>query len=188
MLVPARMVNEWVYCPRLAVLEWGYGEWTGNADTATGRRAHRASETGRAPALPAPDALENEKSLKTRRLLLSAERLGLTAEIDIVETEDGAVTPVDVKAGRRPHVAEGVAEISSRAKARRRFSSAAAEYWAVRMAALLGFSPVSSLEKVPSIHTTCRGERCCRAGRMQSMLMLLPTTSRIRSAGGGYSS
>ena len=75
MLVPARMVNEWVYCPRLAVLEWGYGEWAGSADTATGRRAHRATEIGRAPALPAPDALENEKSLKTRRLLLSSERL-----------------------------------------------------------------------------------------------------------------
>lgn len=106
-LVPARMVNEWVYCPRLAVLEWGYGEWAGNADTATGNRAHRATDTGRAPALPAPDALDEEQSLKTRRLLLSSERLGLTAEIDIVEAEDAAVVPVDVKAGKRPHTAEG---------------------------------------------------------------------------------
>lgn len=107
MLVPARMVNEWVYCPRLAVLEWGHGEWAESADTATGQRAHRAADTGRAPALPAPDALDAEQSLKTRRLLLSSEPLGLVAEIDIVETEGGAVTPVDVKAGRRPHVAEG---------------------------------------------------------------------------------
>lgn len=106
-LVPARMVNEWVYCPRLAVLEWSHGEWAGNADTATGRRAHRATETGRAPALPAPGALDEDQSLKTRRLLLSSERLGLTAEIDVAETEDGAVTPVDIKAGKRPHVAEG---------------------------------------------------------------------------------
>ena len=29
-LVPVRMVNEWVYCPRLAFLEWVDGEW---ADT-----------------------------------------------------------------------------------------------------------------------------------------------------------
>lgn len=107
MLVPARMVNEWVYCPRLAVLEWGYGEWAGNADTAAGRRAHHATETGRAPALPAPDAVGDDRILKTRRLLLSSERLGLTAEIDIVEVEDGTVVPVDVKTGRRPHVAEG---------------------------------------------------------------------------------
>jgi hypothetical protein len=27
MLVPARTVNEWVYCPRLAFLEWSHGEW-----------------------------------------------------------------------------------------------------------------------------------------------------------------
>jgi CRISPR-associated exonuclease Cas4/CRISPR-associated protein Cas1 len=101
------MVNEWIYCPRLAVLEWGRGEWAGNADTAAGRRAHRATEAGRAPPLPAPEALVEDDTLKTRRLLLSSERLGLTAELDVIEAEDGAVVPVDIKAGRRPHVAEG---------------------------------------------------------------------------------
>ncbi len=106
-LVPARMVSEWVYCPRLAVLEWGHGEWAANADTAAGTRVHQATAAGRAPALPAPDTLDPELSLKTRRLLLASERLGLIAEIDIVEAEDGAVIPVDVKAGKRPHVAEG---------------------------------------------------------------------------------
>lgn len=106
-LVPARMVNEWIYCPRLAVLEWSHGEWAGNADTAAGRRAHRATDTGRTPALPAPGTLDEERNLKTRRLLLSSERLGLTAEIDIIEAANGAVIPVDVKAGKRPHVAEG---------------------------------------------------------------------------------
>jgi CRISPR-associated exonuclease Cas4/CRISPR-associated protein Cas1 len=106
-LVPARMVNEWVYCPRLAFLEWAQGEWAPNADTAAGNRAHRATEAGRAPALPAPDDLDSETKLKTRRLLLSSERLGLTAEIDVLEAEDGKVTPVDIKTGKRPHVAEG---------------------------------------------------------------------------------
>ena len=107
MLVPARMVNEWIYCPRLAVLEWGHGEWAGNADTSAGRRSHRATEDGPAPALPSPEALDDDKKLKTRRLLLASEKLGLTAEIDILEAEDGEVTPVDIKAGKRPHVAEG---------------------------------------------------------------------------------
>lgn len=106
-LVPARMVNEWVYCPRLAVLEWGQGEWAGNADTAAGRRSHRATEDGPAPALPSPEALGDAYTLRTRRLLLASERLGLTAEIDILNAEDGALVPVDVKTGRRPHVAEG---------------------------------------------------------------------------------
>jgi CRISPR-associated exonuclease Cas4/CRISPR-associated protein Cas1 len=107
MLVPARMVNEWTYCPRLAVLEWGRGEWAGNADTAAGRRAHKATETGSAPALPEPDALPDDKALKTRRLLLASERLGLTAELDVIEADDGQVVPVDIKTGKRPHVAEG---------------------------------------------------------------------------------
>jgi CRISPR-associated endonuclease Cas1/CRISPR-associated protein Cas4 len=107
MLVPARMVNEWVYCPRLAVLEWGHGEWAGNADTASGRRTHRATADGPAPALPSPEALSDDKVLKTRRLLLASEKLGLTAEIDVLEAEDGMVVPVDIKTGRRPHVAEG---------------------------------------------------------------------------------
>jgi CRISPR-associated endonuclease Cas1/CRISPR-associated protein Cas4 len=108
LLVPARMVNEWVYCPRLAFLEWGHGEWAGNADTAAGVRAHKASKSGRAPPLPSPDDLADREALKTRRLLLGSERLGLTAEIDVLEAEDGLVTPVDIKAGRRPHVSEGV--------------------------------------------------------------------------------
>lgn len=107
-LVPARMVNEWVYCPRLAVLEWGHGEWASNADVAAGRRAHAATQRGRAPALPDPDALESvERPFRTRRLQLASDRLGLSAEVDILDAADGAVTPVDIKAGRRPHVAEG---------------------------------------------------------------------------------
>ena len=107
LLVPARMVNEWVDCPRLAFLEWAHGEWAGNADTAAGNRAHAATESGRAPALPAPDALPDDGKLKTRRLFLASKRLGLAAEIDVLEAEDGLVTPVDVKAGKRPHLAEG---------------------------------------------------------------------------------
>jgi hypothetical protein len=99
MLVPARMVNEWVYCPRLAVLEWGHGEWAGNADTSAGRRSHRATEDGPAPALPSPEKLDPDRELRTRRLLLASEKLGLTAQIDVLETQDGEVIPVDIKAG-----------------------------------------------------------------------------------------
>ncbi|MFQ5668495.1 MAG: hypothetical protein ACE5HT_17265, partial [Gemmatimonadales bacterium] len=40
-LLPARMVNEYVYCPRLAYLEWVQGEWDDNLDTIQGRFAHR---------------------------------------------------------------------------------------------------------------------------------------------------
>ena len=36
-LVPVRMVNEWVYCPRLAFLEWVDSEWADSGDTEEGR-------------------------------------------------------------------------------------------------------------------------------------------------------
>lgn len=45
-LVPARMVNEWVYCPRLAYLEWVEGEWGESGDTADGRRVHARVDRG----------------------------------------------------------------------------------------------------------------------------------------------
>jgi hypothetical protein len=40
-LVPATIVNEHVYCPRLAWLEWEARAFTDNVDTAEGKDAHR---------------------------------------------------------------------------------------------------------------------------------------------------
>lgn len=44
-LLPARMVNEYQYCPRLAYLEWVQGEWADSSDTVEGRYAHRRRST-----------------------------------------------------------------------------------------------------------------------------------------------
>lgn len=105
-LVPARIVNEWVYCPRLAFLEWVHGEWADNGDTAAGRRDHAASDTGKAPPLPDPNDMD-DAALRTRRVRLASEALGLLAVVDLLDAEDGRVVPVDIKTGKRPHVAEG---------------------------------------------------------------------------------
>lgn len=88
-LVPARMVNEFAYCPRLFHLEWVQSRWAGNDDTDEGRYAHRAVDTaaGRAP-LPADGDLHRARSVS-----LSSERLGLTAVIDVVEGDNGTVRP-----------------------------------------------------------------------------------------------
>ena len=40
-LVPARMVNEFAYCPRLFFLEWVQARFADNADTVEGRYQHR---------------------------------------------------------------------------------------------------------------------------------------------------
>jgi hypothetical protein len=46
-LVPARIVNEHVYCPRLAWLEWEARAFTDNVDTAEGSDAHRGVDQER---------------------------------------------------------------------------------------------------------------------------------------------
>ena len=108
-LVPVRMVNEWVYCPRLAFLEWVEGEWADSADTEEGRRAHRRVDAG-GGRLPAPEDADERPDFVARSVTLSSERLGLIAKIDVIESEDGTLTPVDTKKGKRPHVAEGAYE------------------------------------------------------------------------------
>ena len=44
--IPVRMVNEYVYCPRLAYLEWVQGEFAHNADTVDGAIKHRRVDKG----------------------------------------------------------------------------------------------------------------------------------------------
>jgi CRISPR-associated protein Cas1 len=39
--LPARMLNEFAYCPRLAYLMWVQGEWAESTDTVDGRVQHR---------------------------------------------------------------------------------------------------------------------------------------------------
>ena len=105
-LVPARMVNEYEYCPRLAYLEWVQGEWSESSDTVEGRHAHRrVNRDGRA--LPPPAQVEESPTLHARSVTLSSERLGLIARMDLIESDGGRVAPVDYKRGKRPHVEGG---------------------------------------------------------------------------------
>ena len=107
-LVPARMVNEFVYCPRLAYLMWTQSEWSETSDTVEGRRVHKRVDK-KSTALPTPDEVEQDEFNKvvSRSLTLSSEKLGVIAKLDIAEAENGCVTPIDYKRGKRPHVAQG---------------------------------------------------------------------------------
>ena len=98
-LVPARMVNEFVYCPRLFFLEWVQSRFEDNADTVHGRYVHRRVDEGggRMGGSSEDDPVSNARSV-----LVSSERLGLIAKTDIVEGFDGKVVPVEVKRGRPP--------------------------------------------------------------------------------------
>ena len=98
-LVPARMVNEFVYCPRLFFLEWVQARFEDSADTVHGRYVHRRVDQGggRMGGSSEDDPVSNARSV-----LVSSERLGLIAKADIVESFDGKVVPVEVKRSRPP--------------------------------------------------------------------------------------
>jgi CRISPR-associated protein Cas1 len=97
-LIPARMVNEFVYCPRLFYLEWVQGDFRHNADTLEGVVVHRRVDREDGP-LPEPEMLKPGDRIAARGVLLSAQRLGVIARIDLLEGADGQVRPVDYKKG-----------------------------------------------------------------------------------------
>lgn len=103
-LIPARMLNEYVYCPRLAYMMWVESEFAHNADTVEGgirhKRVDKASD-------PLPESEETSEKIHARSVDLSSEGLGLTARLDLVEGGPDGVQPVDYKKGKRPHVAGG---------------------------------------------------------------------------------
>lgn len=109
-LIPARMLNEFAYCPRLAYLEWVQGDFADSADTVEGRHQHRRvdKETGDLP--PADRVPEDHDVLHARSVLLSAPQVGLIARIDLIEARHGRVTPIDYKRGEAPDVPEGAWE------------------------------------------------------------------------------
>jgi len=109
-LVPARMVNEFTYCPRLFFLEWVESRFADNADTVEGTWRHKRVDqpAGRAP-LPTDDGDDELKV--ARSLMLSSARLGVVAKCDVVEGDGGSrVIPVDTKKGKAPDIPEGAWE------------------------------------------------------------------------------
>lgn len=110
-LFPARMLNEFVYCPRLFYLEFVQGQFADSADTIEGRWRHKRVDA-EAGDLPAPDSegaapaegedRDTDRSLHARSVLLSAPTAGLIARIDLLEGDSGRVTPVDYKRGAVP--------------------------------------------------------------------------------------
>lgn len=105
-LLPARMVNEYQYCPRLAYLEWVQGEWADSSDTVDGRHKHRRVDKP-AGELPEAGSADDDERFHARSITLSSNRLGLIARLDLLEGEGANVTPVDYKRGKRPHVDKG---------------------------------------------------------------------------------
>lgn len=97
--VPARMVNEFVYCPRLFYLEWVQGRFATSDDVEEGLYVHRVVDQPSGD-LPDPDEdLERFDGRASRSFWLTSPALGVTAKIDLVEVDGGCVVPVDYKKG-----------------------------------------------------------------------------------------
>src|SRR3989442_1724878 len=104
--LPARMLNEFVYCPRLFYYEWVEGLFKDSADTVEGRHQHARVDEKTTP-LPRPEELEDER-LRSRSVTLSSDRYGVIAKMDLLEVSDAVVTPVDYKHGTPRETSEGI--------------------------------------------------------------------------------
>src|SRR5258708_5592627 len=106
--LPARMINEFVYCPRLFFYEQVQGAFVESADTIEGSFQHRRvdKECGDAPAPPAPDE-ESIEPVIVRSITLSSDQHKVIAKLDLAEFAEGKVAPVDYKHGRPMAVEDG---------------------------------------------------------------------------------
>ncbi len=115
-LIPARMLNEFAYCPRLAYLEWVQGEFADNLETLEGTFGHRRVDRESASALPEAsgdsdgDAAAEFEPLHGRSVMLSAPDEGLIAKIDVLDLSSAEAVPIDYKRGKAPDVPEGAWE------------------------------------------------------------------------------
>lgn len=114
-LVPARMVNEVLYCERLAYLEWAQGEFMGNTFTVEGTLVHRRIDE-KDGALPEADEDDEPKPFSVRSVSLSSEKLGLIAKIDLVEGEGSQAIPIETKRGQAPEGLRSGAYLPERAQ------------------------------------------------------------------------
>lgn len=101
-LVPARMINEVLYCERLMFLEWVQNEWADNRYTAEGTAVHKRVDKGSKPLKKLETSPEDDRPYTARSVWLSSERLGITGKMDVVEVEGSTVVPVEYKRGKQP--------------------------------------------------------------------------------------
>ncbi len=100
-LLPVRMLNESVYCPRLFYLMWVSALFEQTDRTAKGLEVHARVDSPRVEGSPeAPTALT--------ALPLASEVLGLTAKLDLIEFEGNGAVPIDYKVGRPARSDDGL--------------------------------------------------------------------------------
>jgi len=133
-LLPARMLNEFVYCPRLFYYEFVEGVFVDSADTLRGDAVHQRVNSGDGSLPPATTKSESDEAgagqktpetsetqpevIHSRSVQMSSDRLGVIAKMDLIEIRTEKtdlfsyleVCPVDYKAGA-PKEGDDAAEL-----------------------------------------------------------------------------
>ena len=97
--LPARMLNEYVYCPRLFYYMWVDSIFAHNRETVEGSLRHSKIDSEHDELVPASE-LDQQHKLHSRSVTLSSSDCGLIAKMDLIEVADKTVTPVDYKRGK----------------------------------------------------------------------------------------
>ena len=108
--LPARMLNEFVYCPRLFFYEHVEALFAHNRETVEGAIRHARVDGGSGELTPAGDVAA-EEIIHARSVMLSSDTAGLIAKMDLIEVADGVVTPVDYKRGKPFVKADGSLDV-----------------------------------------------------------------------------
>ncbi|MCL6505238.1 MAG: CRISPR-associated protein Cas4, partial [Pirellulales bacterium] len=107
--LPARMLNAFVYCPRLFYYEWVDGQFMHNTETTEGSLRHRRFDAAQDP-FPIAAELPPDEQLHARSITLSSDAHRLIAKLDLVESDGLDVTPVDYKRGSPRSLPDGTLE------------------------------------------------------------------------------
>ena len=104
--LPARMINEFAYCPRLFYLEYVDGLFAHNSDTMEGQVRHQRVDR-KADELPAASKTGERETLHARSVMLASESLQVMAKLDLIEATGDMATPVDYKRGSPKTLEDG---------------------------------------------------------------------------------
>lgn len=93
-LIPLSALQHFAFCPRQCALIHNEQAWADNFLTATGNRLHKRVDSGE------PETRNGVRF--ERAVMVSAEKLGLTGKLDLIEKElaTGQLTPVEYKKGK----------------------------------------------------------------------------------------
>lgn len=108
--LPARMLNELIYCPRLFYYEYVEGIFVENRETVEGSHGHKRVDAKQDALPPAEQLMETDGPARMRSVMLSSDTYGVIAKMDMIETDGTRVVPVDYKRGRPRQAEDGSIE------------------------------------------------------------------------------